>query len=85
VEDGEDDMEGRRRVKISLIKEVPQAGLIHWWSQCFKGGPSIDTTKIQGRKGAGDFQQVWEEAKAKFRQSVEARQPITVDMGDETC
>lgn len=64
------------------MKGVPQPGLVHWWSQVFQGGPAIDTTKIEGRKG--NFQAAWEEAQEMFRKSVAGREPMVVDIGEGT-
>lgn len=79
---------GRRVVRVTLHKAVPASAMVLWWRSALQGGPAVDTTAFEERKGAAQrtaaARAVWQEAEAQFLENVRNRKQIDVDVsGDE--
>lgn len=82
-----------RLVRITMRKKVPgdsdlstlprEAGLILWWKRVFSGDEAIDVAAIPARqaKHMNNNQAIWQEAHAQFREMVEKREPMEIDVG----
>eukprot|EP01012_Entosiphon_sulcatum_P042538 TRINITY_DN5659_c0_g1_i2.p2 TRINITY_DN5659_c0_g1~~TRINITY_DN5659_c0_g1_i2.p2 ORF type:complete len:234 (-),score=29.65 TRINITY_DN5659_c0_g1_i2:1080-1781(-) len=88
VKDWKGDPEHRRVVEIAVRKKVVSEGVTIWWNRVWKADPPLlDVTAIPDRKTAGSssasFAEAWEKAHEQFRQKMEQRQPISVDLEED--
>lgn len=79
-------LEETRILELSLRKVSPLPGAIFWWRNCFEGEEEIDVTKIAGRPGVSEQEQLREDpfaiAHKMFLEKMKNKEKLEVDLSE---
>jgi len=79
-------LEETRILELSLRKVSPLPGAIFWWRNCFEGEKEIDVTKIAGRPGVSQEEQLKEDpfaiAHKMFLEKMKNKEKVEVDFSE---